>query len=334
VQFEFTSEQRDLAALARQVAADLSGLSAESANPHEIKFPLLVETGLSGLLLPEDMGGSGATVVEAAIVAEELGRSLAPSAITGSFLIAPAALEMVVDPILRSEIAEGIVAGRPCSVVVDADLSWPPRGGPGLAWAWHPDALVLTPQREGLTATQAAEYKEQSTEDLSLRLGVAGPSVTDIVESDSGQRFLAMANVVTSCLLLGHMRATLDLAVAYALEREQFGAKIGSFQAIKHLCADMLVDAESSHSIAYGAAAIVAHASDVRSATRAAAVAKAWCGDAAIRVCEGAIQVHGGIGFTWEFPLHRYLRASHAARVSFMSPADALDLITRLDRWT
>ena len=118
------------------------------------------------------------------------------------------------------------------------------------------------------------------------------------------------------------------------LEREQFGAKIGSFQAIKHLCADMLVDAESSHSIAYGAAAIVAHASDVRSATRAAAVAKAWCGDAAIRVCEGAIQVHGGIGFTWEFPLHRYLRASHAARVSFMSPADALDLITRLDRWT
>ena len=216
MQFEFTSEQRDLAALARQVAADLSGLSAESTNPHEINFPLLVETGLSALLLPEDMGGFGATVVEAAIVAEELGRALAPAAVIGSFLIAPAALEMVVDPILRSEIAEGIANGRPCSVVVDADLSWPPRGGPGLAWAWHPDALVLTPQRQGLTSTQAAEYKEQSTEDLSLRLGVAGPSVTDIVESDSGQRFLAMANVVTSCLLLGHMRATLDLAVAYA----------------------------------------------------------------------------------------------------------------------
>jgi alkylation response protein AidB-like acyl-CoA dehydrogenase len=129
------------------------------------------------------------------------------------------------------------------------------------------------------------------------------------------------------------MRATLELAVNYAREREQFGVKIGSFQAVKHLCADMLVDTESSHSIAYGAAALVAQSPDPVAAARSAACAKAWCGEAAIRVCEGAIQVHGGIGFTWESPLHLYLRAAHVLRASFMSPASALEEITRFDQW-
>jgi alkylation response protein AidB-like acyl-CoA dehydrogenase len=344
VRFEFTAEQRDLASMARQVAADLSSLAGSgdtsdsggaAGSGRKVDFGLLVDTGLCGLLIPESQGGVGATAVEAAIVAEELGRALVPTVVAGSFLISPAALELVADATTRDQAAERIAAGRPCSVVVGPDLSWPPAGA-GLAWAWHPEAIVLSPGDGGLVVSSEEGYVARPTADPTLEVAAAGaaPDLGAAADSDGGQRFLAVANIVTSCLLLGHMRATLDRSVAYALDREQFGEKIGSFQAVKHLCADMLVDTESAHSVAYGAAATVAQAPDAGTASRAAAVAKAWCGDAAIRVCESAIQVHGGLGFTWEVPVHRYLRAAHVVRLSFMSPAAALDLITELDRWT
>jgi alkylation response protein AidB-like acyl-CoA dehydrogenase len=330
VQFRFTDEQEALASLAQRVASDLSTL----APGNDVSdLAILVETGLSGLTISELDGGAGATLVEAAIVAEQFGQALVPSTVTGSFLIGPAALDLVYEKSVREDIAVGIVAGRPCSVVVGEDLMWPPKG-PGIAWGWRPDAVVLSPLDDGLSLLEDP-LVGHATEDSTLCVAptkLVGPP-SALGDSAEAQHFLAVTNVVTACLLLGHMRATLELAVNYAREREQFGVKIGSFQAVKHLCAEMLVDTESSHSIAYGAAALVAQSSDPVAAARSAACAKAWCGEAAIRVCEGAIQVHGGIGFTWESPLHLYLRAAHAVRASFMSPAAALDEITRFDQW-
>ena len=333
VEFGFTAEQQALASLAREVAESLSGLSGRDAGMSDIDFGVLVQTGLCGLLVPEPLGGSGATLVEAGIVAEQLGRTLAPAVIAGSFLIAPVALGLVADDAERKKVAASIVEGRPCCVVVDSSLSWPPEVD-GLAWGWHPKATVLVPGGGVLHPANAVNFPVRPTEDLSLLLAnVRELTPTRVADQGhAGQLLLAAANIVLSCVLLGHMRAVLERSAAYALDREQFGAKIGSFQAVKAILAEMLVDSEASHSIAYGAAAIAAQADDIGVASRAAAAAKAWCGDAAVRVCESAIQVHGGVGFTWEVPIHRYLRAAHLARVSFMSPDQALDLTELLDR--
>jgi alkylation response protein AidB-like acyl-CoA dehydrogenase len=107
-------------------------------------------------------------------------------------------------------------------------------------------------------------------------------------------------------------------AVQHARTRQQFGTAIGTFQAVQHLCADMLVDVESARSALYGAAWSVERLDSERGAW-AAAVAKAWCGRAAVRACENAVQVFGGMGITWECDVHLHLRAAHQAAASFGS---------------
>jgi alkylation response protein AidB-like acyl-CoA dehydrogenase len=339
VHFGFTEEQQAFGSLARKVATDISPASDSESDRFQVgpdAQKVLSETGLLGLLIPEDQGGSGATLIEGAIFAEELGRALAPASVASSALISPAALPLLCDVSTRNEVATAIAQGQFCSVVVGSDLTWPPRGE-GFAWGWQPDAIVLEPDARGLRPNREPKCTATATQDLTLRIASVGPltlSTDDLVDSEIARRFQATANVIASCLLLGGMRAALELAVAYAKEREQFGAKIGGFQAIKHICADMLVDVESSHSIAYGAAAMLTHSSEPLTAIRSAAIAKSWCGDAAVRVCESAIQVYGGIGFTWECPVHRYLRSALALRSSFMNTAQSMDFLSRLDQWT
>ena len=336
--FGFTEEQQAFGLLARKVATDISPSGDSERDRFEVgpdAHNLLSETGLLGLMIPEDQGGSGATLIEGAIFAEELGRALAPASVTSSALISPAALPLIRDVSHRNEIAMAIAQGQFCSVVVGSDLTWPPEGD-GFAWGWQPNAIVLEPDAEGLRVARERKCTPIVTQDLTLCVASVGPltlSTKDVVDFESAQHFQATTNVIASCLLLGCMRAALELAVAYAKEREQFGAKIGSFQAIKHICADMLVDVESSHSIAYGAAAMLTHVSEPLTAIRSAAIAKLWCGDAAVRVCESAIQVYGGIGFTWECPVHTYLRSALALRSSFMNTAQTTDFISGLDKW-
>jgi alkylation response protein AidB-like acyl-CoA dehydrogenase len=121
--------------------------------------------------------------------------------------------------------------------------------------------------------------------------------------------------VFHSVEMLGAAEAVMGLAVDYAGQREQFGQPIGAFQAVKHRCADMLVDVEGMRSTAYHAAwSIGAGESD---ATVAAAVAKIWCSDAGLRVAESALQVHGGVGFTWDSDVHLYLKRIQLDQVSF-----------------
>ncbi|MEO5840827.1 MAG: acyl-CoA dehydrogenase family protein [Acidimicrobiales bacterium] len=334
--FRLTEEQREFELLARRVAEDLAQQHrTDDSSPPDVNWSLLVDTGLMGLLVANGDGGSGGGMVEAAIFAEQLGRVAAPSAIAGSVLIAPAAIDLVESATQRQQLRSELVSGRPMSVVVGEDLSWPP-GPDGFAWGWHRDAAMLAPDASGLAPIDVAEADVRPTEDLGLFVAhitttVASPN---LMESEGGQRFITVANVIMSSLLVGYMRTALDLAVEHAKQREQFGVKIGTFQAIKHICADMLVDLESSRSAAYGAAAIASNASDVRGASRTAATAKAWCGDAGVRVCENSIQVHGGMGFTWECPVHRFLRAALVARSSFMSSDCAVDLLARSAPWT
>ena len=137
----------------------------------------------------------------------------------------------------------------------------------------------------------------------------------DVVGDASAQaRFLDRAATAISAELLGGADRVLELAVAYAKDRIQFGRPIGSFQAIKHKLADALVDVEGMRSLVYYAAWCTAtgHAE----AGLAASMAKAWCSDAARRVMATGLQVHGGIGFTWEHDLHLYLKRSQLDQVS------------------
>ena len=329
----FTDEQRELQELARRIAEQLGihGAAGTGQPSDGVDVSGLVETGLMGLVIDEDLGGSGASLIEGVIVAEQLGRALVPSTVVSSMLIAPGALGLLASSAERAEVAGAIANGRPASVVVGTDLSWPP-GDEGFAWAWQDDAIVLAPSGAALAVSTDPVTDPRPTEDFGLLVApvkVAGAS-DELADSEAAAWFLAQASVAMSGLLVGHMDAALALAVEHAASREQFRVKIGSFQAIKHMCADMFVDLESSRSAVYGAAALLASTDDAREASRTAAVAKAWCGDAALRVAETAIQVHGGLGFTWEIDVHRYLRAALAARASFLSVDGALDLITKL----
>jgi len=133
--------------------------------------------------------------------------------------------------------------------------------------------------------------------------------------ADAALALLDRAAVGASAELLGGAARVLELTAAYAKDRVQFGQPIGSFQAIKHRCADMVVDVEGMRSTAwYGAWAIAADDPD---ASVAASTAKVWCSDAAKRVMASGLQVHGGIGFTWEHDFHLYLKRSQLDQVSF-----------------
>ena len=147
------------------------------------------------------------------------------------------------------------------------------------------------------------------------------------VVSDA-EAFLDRASVAFSAELLGVAAKALEMAVEYAKVREQFGKPIGSFQAIKHRCADMLVDVEGMRSTVYWAAWCVG--SGDRDASIAASTAKAWCTDASKRVLASALQVHGGIGFTWEHDLHLYLKRAQLDQISFGDAAFHRDRLAAL----
>jgi alkylation response protein AidB-like acyl-CoA dehydrogenase len=130
--------------------------------------------------------------------------------------------------------------------------------------------------------------------------------------------------------LLGCARRMLDASVAYAKERVQFGRPIGSFQAVKHRCADMLVDVEGMRSAVWWAA--WCFAAGHPEADVAASTAKAWCSEAGPRVCESALQVHGGIGFTWECEVHLHLKRAQFDAGAFGDATAHLDALAGLLR--
>ena len=156
-------------------------------------------------------------------------------------------------------------------------------------------------------------------------LGLAAVAAPTVGAAAAAAPHLDRGAVFHSAGLLGGAEAVMNLAVEYAKQREQFGRPIGSFQAVKHRCADMLVDVEGMRSAVYHAAwAIGAGDPD---GPVAAATAKIWCSDAGVRVAESSLQVHGGIGFTWESDVHLYLKRAQLDQVSF---GDARHHRTRL----
>jgi alkylation response protein AidB-like acyl-CoA dehydrogenase len=293
----------------------------------------LGETGVFALTLPEP-AGTGLGLAEAAVVFEELGRALVPGPLVGTFLAAASGL---VDGAAEGRALVGVCSGRggpPWLVEHLSSLQAAlllPGGGPG-------DELALMPTiRDAATAQRVAAPLDPLTPLWQLSELPAGSPL-----EDPGRQLFRDGGILTAALQVGHAAETLDLAVAYAKERHQFGKPIGSFQAVKHMCADMLVRAEVARAAVH-AAACLADAPDVLAAEadaagtttfawiqRAVAGAKLLADDAAIANARAAIQVHGGMGYTWEVPLHLHLKRSRVLATSFGRKAELSSLVSSL----
>ncbi len=283
-------------------------------------WTLMVDQGWIGITTSESAGGLGMGSVEAAVLLEQLGRHLAPVPLNQHLN----ALHVLADTPWSEGLLEGsliaTVARR--SVVRNGDGSVTGRPEPVIYGA-SADLLVV-PAGDELVAVDltAIDRKPEPAMDRTRQLAWVGmdeaPAVT-VGDASAVAAHLDRGAVFHSVELLGAAGAVMDIAVDYAGQREQFGQPIGAFQAVKHRCADMLVDVEGMRSTAYHAAwSIGAGDPD---ASVAAAVAKIWCSDAGLRVAESALQVHGGIGFTWESDVHLYLKRIQLDQVSLATPS-------------
>jgi alkylation response protein AidB-like acyl-CoA dehydrogenase len=281
-----TEEQQELAATVRALLAkrsDSAAVSAATASAEgydtALWRALCEQVGVAALAIPEEYDGFGASLVETAVVLEELGENLAPAPLLASTLAAVHALLHGSDEV-RADLLPRLAAGA----VVPFTLG---------------DVVLEPEERAG-------------TMDQTLRLALADPPA----ETPSDVRDIATALV--SALQVGAMQRGLRMTVSYAQERVQFGRPIGSFQALKHRMADMLVRLEASRSASWGAtaaaAAYVADPSAENAATlaRLAAVAGAYCSESLDHIASETVQLHGGIAITWEHDAHLVFKRAHA----------------------
>jgi alkylation response protein AidB-like acyl-CoA dehydrogenase len=308
------------------------------------------EQGWTGLVVGEEQGGLGLGLVEMAAVAEEMGRACLPGAFL-STLFAAALIERAGSDEQRAKYLEPVAAGESKATValLEEGASWDvdavkleasreggsftldgrklfvPDAGVAdelVCVARDGDSLVLLPvgrEAEGLTV------KPMPSMDATRKLyevNFEGVSVGegDALGADGDARgalrgALEVATAVLCVEMVGGMQWVLDTTVEYAKTRQQFGRTIGSFQAVQHMCADMLLLTESARSAAYYAAWALTE--DDPAARAAVSVAKAYCSDAYREVANRGVQVHGGIGFTWEHDLQLYYKRSKSSETLF-----------------
>jgi alkylation response protein AidB-like acyl-CoA dehydrogenase len=309
-----SEEQQALRDAAAQVVDRLGPETvAQIGDPERVSrlHAAIAESGWRELRVTAEGGGPLASGVETAIVAEELGRGPADASFLG--------------PTLAAELRR--LAGAPPgetveTVVMDGHLSSLARGldgaGPGavaIDTQGSSHALLVTDDGGGHRLAEVELSAPPSGLDLTRPSVVLDrpPPVTLVEGADRPLtdedllRWAALGLSVTCADLVGTMRGAVDLACAYAKQRHQYGAAIGSFQAVQHMLADAFVLTEGSRSVTLHAAWAVDEL-PAHDALAAAAVAKAYCARAARDVCETAIQVHGGIGHTWECLAHVFLR--------------------------
>lgn len=329
--FSFSEDQDVLREFAQRFCVehfdnDGHGPGADTLSAADELWAQIAAMGWIGLDIPESLGGGGGSLTDSCIVAEVFAEHLAPIGFGGSAVIVPAALQMGGH---HSDLASAI-EGRPYALAVGSDLQWPYEAGSRLRlWEARPDAQAVVLGESGLDLSEVEVTGSVTTADL-LRsipwVEGAGPAAVAI-DPDARDRLLAVALTVVAASLVGTMAGALKTTLAHVQAREQFGKPIGAFQAVQHMCAEMLVDLESSRSAAYGASWACDEAS-VAEALQMAATAKLWCSEAALRVCETAVQAHGGIGYTWEASPHLYLRQAQIGAHAFAHSRELDRLVT------
>ena len=310
-------------------------------------WPTLAASGWLGLEVPEALGGAGATFAEVAIVCEELGRAAAPCPYLGAVVLGIGALIPLPpgpdrDDLLR-EAARGTIVLAAALTDEQEDLGSDHRpfrikkAGSGLVLhgraAFVPDAddadcLLLLAQDvdagPAIVAARGLEVTSRPVLDETRRLGqVSGDGVPVRqmwrIDQAAVRALLDRAAVAVACDSLGLAGAMLDATVGYVRVREQFGRPVGSFQAVKHACADMLVSVSVARELIQ--AAVRALADGDPGASVAASMAKSYACEAAVEVAGKAMQLHGGIGYTWESGIHVYLKRALLNRSLSGSPA-------------
>jgi len=336
VDARLSEEQELLRATAEQVARKLGSGSPEaldSEDSFDLGWAELAEIGLLGMRLPESAGGMPTTGVEVALVCAELGRFLVPLPFLGS---AVCASEM-----LRATGAERELLGRLASGTLRLAPVLDPRlarlahvGEPGVAWdaSGATAGLAVDETGRGLVCLELGE--RQRAVDLTRAFHFVAPDaprhdVGDLggsLDGESLQRIEALAMTSLSADLLGIMEGALEESVAHVTQREQFGMPVGAFQAVQHLAAEAKVSLEATRSCLWYAAWAVDQLSP-EDALLAARTAKACAAVESRSVTETALQMHGGVGFTWEYMTHVRVRRALLSQQSFGDERAQLGLI-------
>lgn len=332
--FEFSSEQEMLRESVRGFLAAKAPMSSVRSEYNRDSgdrsvWDGLVELGVVGLLVGEEHGGAGMGMVDAAVVLEELGRAVCPAPYTSSAVGAVS----LADDTLLPRLADGSAIGTIAIFEPEARYGWKTPGtkatSDGDAWrldgvkvhvadANAADVLLVTALDAdgtlGVFAVEEFDAEATPTVDGSRKQGrvVLAGAEGRRIELNAGAessvaRTLDRLGVAATVDGVGAAQRALELSVEYAKERVQFDKPIGAFQAVQHLCADMLRTVELGRAAGYYACWAIDDASP-EEAHRASTLARAFAADALPQVGGTAIQVFGGIGFTWEHDIHLYFK--------------------------
>ena len=296
----------------------------------------LTDQGYTGIIFPEAYGGVALGKVELMLLMEEAGRALLPGPFFSTVVLAGSVLDAVASPAHKHKYLAPICRGEARSTVaiLEANASWNPRdihltvtsGKLTGEKYFVSDAaiadFILVVARNSVFIVNAKApgltISPMTAMDLTRKLYVVEFNDTpaeEIGPTTNLERAFDVAAAALSAELVGGMQRTLDITVEYAKTRKQFGKPIGTFQAVQHQCADMYLETESSRSAVYYAGwALEENSPD---AATAVSIAKMYASDAARTVGNRGIQIHGGMGFTWENDMHLYYRRAKGSETAF-----------------
>ncbi len=309
----------------------------------------LAEQGYTGIIFPEEYGGVGLGKVELILLMEEAGRALLPGPFFSTVVLAGSVIDAVSSPEHKKKFLAPICAGdaRSTVAVLEASASWDladvkltaANGKLSGDKLFVTDATVanfiVVVARNGVFVVEGKaagmRITPMSGMDLTRRLYAVhfdNTPAEKIGETVGLSKAFDIATTALVAEMVGGMQRTLDITVEYAKMRKQFGKPIGMFQAVQHHCADMYLETESSRSSAYYAAWALEE--DATDAATAVSIAKVYASDAARTVGNRGIQVHGGMGFTWENDVHLYYRRAKASETAFGDATFHRERIARL----
>jgi alkylation response protein AidB-like acyl-CoA dehydrogenase len=365
--FAFSEEQDELRTSVRRFLEDKSPetevrrlMETTEGYDTAVWSQMADQLGLQSLTIPEEFGGSGFSYVELIVVLEEMGAALLCAPFFSTVALGANALLTSGDDSAKADLLPGIASGETIAtlaftedsgrwdiggVALEATPSgdgWVLNGHKSFVLDGHVADLILVVGRtdagislfsvagdaDGLTRTPLATMDQTRKQ---ARLEFSGTPAR-LIGTDGGaeaglSKTLDLAAVALAAEQVGGAQRCLDTAVEYAKTRIQFGRPIGSFQAIKHKCADMLLEVESSKSAAYYAGWAAAEDSDELPVV--ASLAKSYCSEAYFHAAAENIQIHGGIGFTWEHPAHLYFKRAKSSELLFGDPAYHRELLAQ-----
>jgi alkylation response protein AidB-like acyl-CoA dehydrogenase len=303
--FDFDDDQQDIKRTAKEFLAarypleEVRRLAEDERGYTDEQWREIVELGWPGLVASEEDGGSGLGFVELQIVAEELGYSLAPTP-----LLPHVAATLLLMAAGERDLVRALVAGEKLGTVAFDD-------GTAVPFAGTADVVVWMGEDGTHSLLENFEATPVDALDSTRKLfEVSGDGRPLDISPENAARARDAIAAAYAAESVGVAQRAMEMAVEYAKDRKQFDRPIGAYQAVSHRCAQMLLETEGARSVTYYAGWALDH--EPETAPLAVAMAKAYASDAGYRVPAASLQVHGGIGFTWEHDLHFFLKRGKA----------------------